>query len=180
MKERTRRVLGPTSTFEDLVLGRIDLLREVRGGTCRSLSLKMRDPETGEPRAHNTVTRMLYPSSETDFRAPRLSQVDEVLAAFELPPSALFEPVLSDLDALLLRSVSDADGGTCTSAEILGEEPGADASLARLVLQSLVTVSDGRVSITQEGRVVAAGLPPAETATAQASDETGPDAATTV
>lgn len=160
MNERTRRVIGSDSTFEDLILGRIDLLREVRGETCRSLSLKMRDPETGEPRAHNTVTRMLYPSSTTDYRAPRLSQVDEVLAAFGLLPAALFAPVLSDLDALLLRSIADADGGARPSAEILGEDPGADASLARLVLQSLVTVADGLVSVTEAGRSVAAEIRP--------------------
>lgn len=148
MRPRTPKVVSTDTSFSDTILARLDLLREVHGHSCRSLSLLMRDAATGEPRAHNTLGRMLYPSTEDDARAPRLSLVDEVLVALGLPASAVLSPVVGPDDAKLLTWLAEAEDGVRPVADADSVAQDADACLSRLLRQELVSVADGTVTIT--------------------------------
>lgn len=101
----------PPTTFSDIVRLRINLLLELRGFSLRSLSLAM-------GWAHNGAGRKLCPSSVQDTRELTTSEVDEMLKAMELPPDALFRPVLGTMDMGFMRWVRDYDAKPTVEAYI--------------------------------------------------------------
>lgn len=162
MNPRPPRAVPLDAPFSEMILGRLDLLRDLRGESCLAVSLRMRDPETGATRAHNTFGRMVHPGSKGDARSPRLAQVDEVLAAMGLPVEVLFSPILSERDVEIMRWLADGKKSRRSRTRTTATFPNADGSLQRLALQELVNTTDRWVALTDAGLSCVRGLPPTE------------------
>lgn len=136
-----------TQPFAETIRVRLLALISIRNTSPSALSAKMN-------RAKSYLVRKLNPPTATETRELTTAEVDEVLAALDATPDALFAPVLGNGDREFLAWVlsrAPDEGRTPRDAERVFAR--ADRAIERLSAQRLLVVDadDGTLSLTPQG-----------------------------
>lgn len=131
-------------TFSETIIARLLGRISMAGTSLSALSKSM-------GRAHSYLGRKLSPASPSEARELSVTEVDDILAALGLPPTALDEPALAPADRHVLAWAARTSDGERTLAAAAALFAGLRRILDRLSGQRLLVLDGERIHLTEEG-----------------------------